>query len=98
MTGRVPSTRRRGAVGDWLFGLCVLVSLSGLAVAAAGQWRQGCGLSGVGLFVAAGIRMVLPDGMAGMLRVRRKAVDVVTFTVLGTSLLLLTIVVPELRR
>ena len=98
MTGRAPSTRRRDAVGDWLFGLCLLVSLSGLVVAATGQWRQGCGLSGVGLFVAAGIRMALPDGMAGMLRVRRKSVDVLTFTVLGASLLMLTIVVPELRR
>ena len=97
MTRRAPGTRRPDAVGDWLFGLCLALSMSGLVVAAAGNWRQGCGLSGLGMLVASGIRMALPDGMTGMLRVRRKAVDVVAFTLLGGALLGLAIVVPQLR-
>jgi hypothetical protein len=71
------------------------VSLSGLGLAAYGQWRQGVALCAVGLLVTSWTRLVLPEAMAGMLRVRRKAVDVVGLTVLGAGLLVLAVVVPS---
>ncbi|MEJ7757747.1 MAG: DUF3017 domain-containing protein [Nocardioidaceae bacterium] len=40
-------------------------------------------------------RLVLPEAMAGMLRVRRRSVDVVGLTLLGAGLLVLAVVVPE---
>jgi hypothetical protein len=49
----------------------------------------------VGLLVTSWTRLVLPEAMAGMLRVRRKAVDVVGLTVLGAGLLVLAVVVPS---
>jgi DUF3017 family protein len=95
MTSRGGRLRRRSVVGDWLFGSCVLVLLVGLAMTAAGQWRQGCGLCSLGLLFAAWTRIVLPDGMAGMLRVRRKSVDVVALTLFGAALLVLAIIAPR---
>ena len=97
MTDRTRSARRPGAVGDWLFFLCLAISVSGLGVAILADWRQGFRLAGVGLLVAGGIRTVLPDAMAGMLRVRRKAVDVLGYAALGAALLALTVVVRGAR-
>ena len=87
--------QRRHAVGDWLFASCLVVSLSGLAVAAYGPWRQGVALCAVGLLVTSWTRLVLPEAMAGMLRVRRKAVDVIGLTLLGAALLVLAVLVPS---
>jgi Protein of unknown function (DUF3017) len=95
MMRRGPGERRTHAVGDWLFGSCLVVCLGGLAVAAYGQWRQGVALCAVGLLVTSWTRLVLPDAMAGMLRVRRKAVDVLGLTLLGAALLVLAIIVPS---
>jgi hypothetical protein len=95
MTAGGDGGRRPHAIGDWLFGSSLVVSLSGLAVAAYGQWRQGVALFAVGLLITSWTRLVLPEAMTGMLRVRRKAVDVVGLTLLGTGLLVLAIVVPS---
>lgn len=97
MTDRAAGPRRRHLVGSALFGCSLLVLLSGIAVTAFGQWRQGSQLSALGLLFASAVRLVLPDTMAGMLRVRRKWVDVVALTALGAGLLVVAIVVPETR-
>ena len=49
-----------------------------LALVAAGFWRRGALLIGIGVGVAAGLRLVLPDEQAGLLVVRSKRLDFAT--------------------
>ena len=45
--------------------------------------------------MAAATRLVLTDGRAGMLRVRRRWSDVLMLTVAGVGLIVLTVIVPN---
>ncbi|MPZ60386.1 MAG: DUF3017 domain-containing protein [Propionibacteriales bacterium] len=67
----------------------------GVLVAAVGSWRQGAGYVGAALLLACLARMVLPDRMSGLLRVRRKAVDVVILGLLGGGIVVLALLVPD---
>ncbi len=51
-----------------------------LVLVAAGFWRRGTFLIGVGVGVAAGLRLVLPEDRAGLLVVRSKSLDFATMT------------------
>lgn len=54
-----------------------------LVLVAAGFWRRGAFLIGVGVGVAAALRLVLPDDRAGLLVVRTKSLDFATMTTIG---------------
>jgi hypothetical protein len=86
----VPSPRRRPALIHLPFGLVLLI----VAVAALriGQyhWRQGAGLIGGALLVAGLLRAVLPSEHAGLLAIRGKAVDFLSYAGLATLILFLT--------
>jgi uncharacterized membrane protein len=49
-----------------------------LVLVAAGFWRRGALLIGIGVGVAAGLRLLLPDEQAGLLVVRSKRIDFAT--------------------
>lgn len=49
-----------------------------LILVAAGFWRRGALLIGIGVGVAAGLRLLLPDEQAGLLVVRSKRLDSAT--------------------
>jgi uncharacterized membrane protein len=49
-----------------------------LALVAAGFWRRGTLLLGIGVGVAAGLRLLLPDEQVGLLVVRSKRIDFAT--------------------
>ena len=49
-----------------------------LILVAAGFWRRGALLIGIGVGVAAGLRLLLPDEQAGLLVVRSKRIDFAT--------------------
>ncbi|EOD69347.1 DUF3017 domain-containing protein [Amycolatopsis vancoresmycina] len=51
------------------------------------HWREGAALIGVALLLAAALRAVLPTARAGLLAIRGKIVDVVTFTALAAAVL-----------
>jgi uncharacterized membrane protein len=51
-----------------------------LVLVAAGFWRRGAFLIGVGVGVAAALRLVLPGDSAGLLVVRTKSLDFATMT------------------
>ncbi|MDQ7805307.1 DUF3017 domain-containing protein [Amycolatopsis sp. A133] len=51
------------------------------------HWREGAGLIGVALLLAAVLRAVLPTAKAGLLAIRGKVVDIVTFTALAAAVL-----------
>ena len=88
--------KRRTVVGDWLFGFFALLGVIGLAVIALGPWRYGTGMLSMALLLASWSRIVLPEDRAGLLRVRRRLVDVVALTSLGAAARVLTIVIKDI--
>lgn len=64
-------------------------------MAATGAWRTGVSWLSLSMLVGAGARLALPDDNAGMLRVRRKAVDAVVLTVMAVVLLVLVASIPD---
>ena len=56
-------------------------------IAAPGRWGRGSGVVAVAVLLAGLFRSVLPTERVGMLAVRSRAVDVVTYLVLGGLIL-----------
>jgi hypothetical protein len=50
-------------------------------------WRRGSLLIGIGVAVAAALRLVLSDNRAGLLVVRSRAIDFTTMAVVGASVI-----------
>jgi len=89
---RTPGGRSLGTIA--YFGV-MLIGALGLAVAVAGSWRQGAAYIGVALLLACVARLALPDRMAGLLRVRRKVIDVTILGVLGLGVVVLALLIPD---
>ena len=87
--------RRPQTLGGAVYLAVVAVVLTGLAVTVVGAWRTGVSWMGAGLIVGGLFRLALPERRAGMLRVRRKASDVVMLVLAGVALIVLAIIVPE---
>jgi hypothetical protein len=87
-------------------GTAVIPYLAVLVCAAVGlyvSWHQGSRGGGVGgaiagaaLLAAAGIRLVLPTKLAGLLASRHRVTDVLTLTAFGIGLLVVGLVLPRL--
>jgi hypothetical protein len=87
----VAEIRKPSTLGGVIY-LCVLVAaLAGVGIAATAAWRTGVSWLAVALIGAAVARVVLPDDNAGMLRVRRKALDAAILTSAGSWLLFLAL-------
>lgn len=79
--------------------LAVLVSVvAGVYLA----WRYGSAdgseggvIGGAALLVAALVRLLLPDKLAGLLATRKRATDVITLGVLGVGLLITALILPH---
>jgi len=67
----------------------------GVVGAASGSWRFGATLIGAALLFGSLARFLLPDRMSGLLRVRRKAFDVLWMAALGSGIVVLAVLVPE---
>ena len=57
------------------------------------HWREGTTELGVALLLAAALRAALPDRTAGLLAVRPRRVDVVTYTVFGLVVVLVSLTI-----
>jgi hypothetical protein len=66
------------AKAQWPILLVGLIFAAAFMLVAANFWRRGSLLIGVGVGVAAVLRLVLPDERAGLLVVRGKSVDFLT--------------------
>lgn len=60
---------------QWPFLWVVLIFVVAFGLAAANFWRRGALLIGIGVGVAAVLRLVLTEDRAGLLVVRSKAID-----------------------
>jgi len=87
---RYPST-----IGGGCYIVVALTAAAGIGLVALGLWRTGLTALGCGLLFGAAARLVLPDEKAGMLKVRRKSLDVLLLTGLGAALVILAVVVPR---
>lgn len=87
---RYPST-----LGGAFYLLVLLASGIGLLVVAQGHWRAGVKAISAALVLAALVRLVIPAQQAGMLAVRRRAVDVLILVALGAALWFLSSSIPN---
>ncbi|HYB35704.1 MAG TPA: DUF3017 domain-containing protein [Mycobacterium sp.] len=71
---------------QWPILLVGLIFVAAFALAAANFWRRGALLIGIGVGVAAVLRLVLSDERAGLLVVRSKGIDFVTTATVGAAL------------
>jgi uncharacterized membrane protein len=75
-TGELRAFVRRMLRGQWPILTVAAIGLVALALVAAGFWRRGALLIGIGVGVGAALRLLLPDDRAGLLVVRSKTIDV----------------------
>ena len=91
----VAEIRKPSTLGGVIY-LCVLAgAMAGVGIAATGAWRTGVSWLAAALIGAAVARVILPDDNAGMLRVRRKALDAAILTGTGVALLILAASIPN---
>lgn len=80
--------RARGvARAQWPILTVAGIFVVALILVAAGFWRRGAFLIGVGVGVAAALRLLLPDDRAGLLVVRNKSLDFATMTTFSLVML-----------
>ena len=87
--------RRPQTFGGVVYLIVVGMTVTGLAIVVVGAWRTGVSWMGAGLLLGSLFRLVLPERRAGMLRVRRKTVDVALLALAGAALIVLAIVIPD---
>ena len=63
------------------------IGVVALILVAAGFWRRGALMIGIGVGVAAGLRLLLPEQQLGILVVRSRAIDVSTMVVLCAAVI-----------
>ncbi len=81
--------------GSQFYLVQLVVVAAGLVLLAAGSWRIGVAVVGGSFVVGAVARLVVPVEHTGMLRVRSKIFDMTWMTLLGVSLVLLALVIPD---
>lgn len=89
---KTPST-----TGGVVYLVVVALVLTGLGIVAVGVWRTGVTLMGGAFGLACAGRAVLPDEQAGMLRIRRRGVDLVTMAMCSAGMFVLAVIIPARR-
>jgi DUF3017 family protein len=80
-------TRRTSLQPQLCFGLILAVVIVGMMRVGQYHWREGTVIIGGALLLAAGLRAVLPPEWTGLLGIRRRALDVLTYSVFGLLML-----------
>ena len=82
----VRAATRNLLAAQWPIVAVVSMFLLAFALAAANFWRRGALLIGIGVGLAAVLRLVLSDDRAGLLLVRSKGIDVATTLVVAAAM------------
>jgi hypothetical protein len=87
-----------GFVGVIPYLVVLVCTVAGLYIA----WRQGSAgggrgavVGGIALLVGAGVRLVLPTRLVGLLSTRKRVTDVLTLAVFGVGLVVAGLVLPR---
>ena len=73
--------------GQWPILLVGLFFAAAFGLVIAGYWRRGALVFGIGVGVAAALRLALTDDQAGLLVVRSKGVDFITTATVSAAVL-----------
>ena len=92
---QVEERRYPRTIGGSFYLLVLLVTLAGIGVVVAGDWRVGTRVVAGALLAAALLRLGLPEREAGMLAVRHRFVDVLVLVLVGSALLFLSGTIPD---
>ncbi len=80
---------------EWPFVVVIVVALAGLVVVALlDRFRRGSVIFAGAFGLAAALRLVLPARSAGLLAIRGRPFDVVTYAGLGVAIALLALSIP----
>ncbi len=80
-------TVRAALRAQWPIVAVGLTFLAAFILVAASFWRRGALLIGIGVALAAALRLLLPDDRAGLLAVRTKGLDFVTTASVAASVM-----------
>jgi hypothetical protein len=72
---------------QWPILVVGVIFLTAFALVVAGYWRRGALVLGIGVAVAAALRLALTDDRAGLLVVRSKGIDLVTTATASAAVL-----------
>ena len=75
------------ATSQWPILVVFLIFFAAFGLVVTGFWRRGSLLIGIGVAVAAILRLALPNGRAGLLAVRGRATDFTTMAVVAAAML-----------
>jgi predicted nucleic acid-binding Zn ribbon protein len=89
----VSMTRRTSLRPQLIFSLVMAVVVLGMVRIAQYHWREGTVIIGGALLLAAGLRAVLPPERTGLLGIRRRALDVLTYGVFGLMMLIVALTI-----
>ena len=70
---------------QWPILTVAAIGLVALVLVAAGFWRRGTLLIGIGVGLAAGLRLALPEDRAGVLVVRTRTIDMAMMGAVGAA-------------
>lgn len=79
-------TARTLVKSQWPILVVGLVFVAAFGLVIADFWRRGSLLIGIGVGIAAVLRMVLSNGRAGLLVVRSKAIDVIMLATVAAAM------------
>ena len=82
-----PQRRRHPVLAHLPFAMVMAVVAFGLLRILLYHWRQGTVLIGAALIMAAALRALLRDDQAGLIAIRGRGVDVLTYAGLGVCVL-----------
>jgi len=78
---------RKVFAGQWPILVVGLIFIAAFALVVAGYWRRGALVIGIGVGVAAALRLALTDDRAGLLVVRSRAIDFATTATVSAAVL-----------
>jgi DUF3017 family protein len=87
--------KKPSTTGGIVYLMVVGLVTIGLILVVLGVWRTGVTIMGLSFCLAFVMRLVLPDDRAGMLRVRRRFVDLTALALCAAGMLLLVAVIPQ---
>lgn len=87
--------KKPSTTGGIVYLIVATLVVAAVVVVAVGHWRPGVILMGISFGLAFVMRAVLPDQRAGMLKVRRTALDLVTLAAASAGLLILVWLIPN---
>lgn len=87
--------KKPSTTGGIVYLIVLALVFVGLILIVVDAWRTGVTVMGISFAIAFVMRSALPDDRAGMLRVRRRYIDLTTLALCSATFLVLAVIVPS---